>query len=278
MCLIIYSKNPSKISLDDMEQSYTSNKDGFGLMYIKDNKIITEKILPKNFDDCLKLFNKHKNNCKEIGLHWRFKTVGNINLENCHPHKVLKDQVYLMHNGPALPIPILEHGKSDTNQFIKYYFRNLILRDSNILQNKSFIKNINDFIGSDKLLILNRKSEKFTIFNSQNGYYENDCWYSNSYFKTKTIKSTIGFNSNYKINQNNCDYCSVEIKKDKFLCDTCQIDEDLYYKDYTSNNVNLIDLAQMDREQIDQFVKDKIELDDNDSLTDCIYDLIHQPY
>ena len=34
----------------------------------------------------------------------------------------------------------------------------------------------------------------------------------------------------------------------------------------------------MDREQIDQFVKDKIELDDNESLTDCIYDLIHQPY
>jgi len=278
MCLIIYSKNPSKISIDDMEQSFLSNRDGFGIMYLKDNKIITEKILPKKFDDCLKLYNKHKNNCKEMGLHWRFKTVGNINLDNCHPHKVLKDQVYLMHNGPALPIPILDHGKSDTNQFIKYYFRNLILRDSNILENKSFIKNINDFIGSDKLLVLDRKSEKFTIFNSQNGYYENDCWYSNSYFKTKKIKSTFNFNSQYTINHNTCDYCGEDTKKNEFLCESCKYEEDSYYNDYTSNNVNLIDLAQMDKEEIDQFVKDKIELDDNDSLTDCIYDLIHQPY
>ena len=61
MCLIIHSKNPLKISLDDMEESYKSNRDGFGLMYIKDHQIITEKILPKNFDDCLTLFNKHKN-------------------------------------------------------------------------------------------------------------------------------------------------------------------------------------------------------------------------
>ena len=44
MCLIIYSKNPLKISIDDMKQAYSSNKDGFGIMYLKDNKIITEKI------------------------------------------------------------------------------------------------------------------------------------------------------------------------------------------------------------------------------------------
>tara|TARA_R110001592_G_scaffold135777_1_gene352232 strand:+ start:1363 stop:2199 length:837 start_codon:yes stop_codon:yes gene_type:complete len=276
MCLIIHSKNPLKISLDDMEESYKSNRDGFGLMYIKDHQIITEKILPKNFDDCLTLFNKHKNNCKEIGLHWRFKTVGNINLDNCHPHKVLKNQVYLMHNGPSLPIPILEQGKSDTNQFIKYYFRNLVIKNSLVLQNKSFIKSINDFIGSDRLLLLDSKSEKFTIFNSQNGYFENDCWYSNSYFKKKTDLFNFGKIKKTPIPKTDeyyCDCDNVCYKNDN----PCQC----YIEDYRLNNdifdnINIYDLAEMDREEIDKIVKDKIELDDNESLTDCIYSLVNQ--
>jgi predicted glutamine amidotransferase len=275
MCLIIYSKNPSKISINDMEESYNSNKDGFGLMYIKDNKIITEKILPKNFDDCLQLFNKHKNNCKEIGLHWRFKTVGNINLDNCHPHQVLKNEVYLMHNGPSLPIPILDYGRSDTNQFIKYYFRNLIIRNTEILEDKTFIKSINDFIGSDKLLVLNRKSEKFTIFNSQNGYFENDCWYSNSYLKKSKIIEKYSFNQypTPKEDEYYCD-CDNVCYKNNNICDCYK--EEINENTELFDNINIYDLASMDLEEIEKIVKDKIELEDYKTLSDCIYNLVHQ--
>ena len=120
----------------------------------------------------------------------------------------------------------------------------------------------------DYLKLVHNKKVKWEDLNEE----EQKSW------NTFIINRALSFNSNYTINQNNCDYCGEPIKKDEVLCLSCQHDEYLYYNNYTSNNVNLIDLAEMDREEIDQFVKDKIEIDDNDSLTDCIYQLIHQPY
>ena len=292
MCLIMYSKNPLKISIDDMKQAYSSNKDGFGLMYVKNNQVIVKKILPKKFDDILNLYNLHKTQTKEIALHFRFKTQGLINHANCHPYKIFSKKengrdTFLMHNGALLPIPILNEKRSDTHQFIEYYLRNILKENLELLNNKEFIEIINDFIGSDKLLILDSETSKFTIFNQDQGYFENNTWYSNSYFKTKKIKSTIGFYSNYKIDKKNvCDYCEQPTKKDEFLCFECQLDEDNYnmgyyddYPDYYSNtnNLDLFDnipsfeqLSTMDVDELKIWVRSQIEDNKENNIVDLI--------
>ena len=58
MCIILVGK-PEHITDKILLKAYNGNKDGFGLMYSKDNKIITEKFLPKKFKSVLKCFNKH---------------------------------------------------------------------------------------------------------------------------------------------------------------------------------------------------------------------------
>ena len=51
MCLIIQTKNPSKLDLDLMECAYENNSNGFGIMFYNKGKIHTHKIVPKTFDD-----------------------------------------------------------------------------------------------------------------------------------------------------------------------------------------------------------------------------------
>ena len=279
MCLIMYSKDPKNINFDDMQQAFKSNKDGFGLMYVKNDRIIHEKILPKKFKDIKKLYNKHKNNCDEIALHFRFKTQGKINIMNTHPYKVLNHknsdrELYLMHNGPLLPIPLIENDKSDTYNFIKYYFRNILKENINLLDNKEFIESINEFIGTDKLLILDSKTKKFTIFNELEGYYENNTWYSNSYFKTKRLKKVdyqgLGlYNSNdyYSYNCRTCNICSEEIFDNEDTCYYCEQEQQQEFN-FTGKTqpLDFDDLVNMDLTDLKTWVRSNIEENTEDNI------------
>ena len=55
MCLLItQNKNSQKLSNEWLEDFYSSNSDGLGVMYAQDNELIVEKFLPKNAKDlCL---------------------------------------------------------------------------------------------------------------------------------------------------------------------------------------------------------------------------------
>ena len=81
MCIILVGK-PEDITNKILLRAYNGNKDGFGLMYSKDNKIITEKFLPKKFKSVLKCFNKHAKNTNQIALHFRFAFSSSNNLLN----------------------------------------------------------------------------------------------------------------------------------------------------------------------------------------------------
>lgn len=291
MCLIMYSKNPLKISFDDMEQAFSSNKDGFGLMYVKNDRIIFKKILPQKFDEIVNLYNIHKTQTKEIALHFRFKTQGLINHSNCHPYKILTRKehnrdTFLMHNGALLPIPILNDKKSDTHQFIEYYLRNILIDNIEYLNNKEFKELISDFIGNDKLLVLDSVFNKYTIFNQELGYFENNTWYSNSYFKTKKSKVSkkIVVNSNYNQDTFLCDYCEQQpTMNDSFLCQDCWQDEMNYQNNYYDDqdyNLNqntsyasipsFEQLSTMDYDELKIWVRSQIEDNKEDNIIDLI--------
>ena len=74
-------------------KAYNGNRDGFGLMYSKNNKSITEKFLPKKFKSVLKCFNKHAKNTNQIALHFRFATQGEKNNFNSHPFCILNKKL-----------------------------------------------------------------------------------------------------------------------------------------------------------------------------------------
>jgi hypothetical protein len=211
MCIIIVGK-PEDITDKILLKAYNGNKDGFGLMYSKNNKIITEKFLPKKFKSVLKCFNKHAKNTNQIALHFRFATTGDKNNFNSHPFCILNKKLgdnfdlYLMHNSPLLPAPILDNKKSDTYFFSRYILKPIVKNKPDLIFNESFIKSLNKIINSEtnsRVLLLNSLNNNFEFLGDWSEYknlkvsqtysiqdYENTITYSrNSNFNNYNFKS-----------------------------------------------------------------------------------------
>ena len=187
MCLIIQANKPQVITKNMMNCAYLNNDDGFGLMYANKGKVQVQKIgKPKSFKAITKVWDSYKDLDVPIGLHFRFNTNGESSKSMSHPFQVLNKEensrdVWVMHNGPQLPTPMLEDKKSDTHQFVKWILKPQLSNEPELLYNPDWQEMLADMIGSDKLLFLDSKTEEFTIINEQEGKTTDDMWLSNSY-------------------------------------------------------------------------------------------------
>ena len=269
MCLIIKATNPKTVSQSDLKEAYTTNSDGFGIMFVDNNKIVSDKIKPNNFDQVKQLFNKYKNINKPIGIHFRFCTNGLTNIENAHPFKITKN-IYLMHNGPKLPIPIIDNNMSDTHQFIKYYLKPILLNKPALIYDNKFQENLAEFIGNDKILFLDSEQNKFVIINEQEGNYKNDNWYSNTYWKKTNLINYHNYFSHNDYGNYKNSYLNEEEEEFEFNQDQ-QFD-----KIKSINSVQDIVDNKLDIDDLEILVRDKIENNQEEELAQFIHDLIYQ--
>jgi hypothetical protein len=209
MCIILVGK-PEHITDKILLRAYNGNKDGFGLMYSKDNKIITEKFLPKKFKSVLKCFNKHAKNTNQIALHFRFATQGEKNNFNSHPFCILNKKLgdnfdlFLMHNSPLLPAPILDNKKSDTYFFSRYILKPIIKNKPDLIFNESFIKSLNKIINcetSSRVLLLNSFNNEFEFLGDWVNF--ENLKVSQTYSIQEYEKSTITYSRNSNFNDYN---------------------------------------------------------------------------
>ena len=201
MCLIIKTDNPSQLNKGLLETAYENNPDGFGLMFCNQGKLHTHKIVPKNFKDIEKLWDKYKNIDSDMGIHFRFNTNGDTNRAMSHPFIVLSKakgddrDMWVMHNGPQLPTPMIDSNKSDTHQFVKWVLRPQLSANPKLLYNAEWQEMIEELIGTDKLLFLDGKTKEFVIYNESEGKnMDNVGWLSNTY---SIQPSTYGVRDKY---------------------------------------------------------------------------------
>jgi len=168
MCIIIQGK-PKDIKKSILKNAYRNNPHGFGLTYLFENKVIQEKIYPQSFKDIKRLFNKHKNKTDNIGLHFRYCTVGKKTAYNSHPYNVLnkehKYQMAFMHNSPELPHVAENENRSDSYFFVKQFFAPIINRDISLIKNDDFLKTLEEIINlkcDSRVLILDNFKKEFT--------------------------------------------------------------------------------------------------------------------
>jgi len=226
MCLIIKSDNASELKQNLLTSAYHNNSDGFGGMFLADGKIQTFKHLPKTEADVISLWDKYKDMKIPMGLHFRFTTNGGTNRSNCHPFEVLNMKqhnrsIWVMHNGPQLPTPMIDVDKSDTHQYVKWILRPMLAHNPELLYNSDWRDMIEESIGSDKLLFLDGSNGKFTIINEDHGETMDTMWLSNTYsiqrgmgsdydVKTDTIstqpKAITSYNQGWFRGYNGLDY------------------------------------------------------------------------
>lgn len=183
MCLIIYKPASIRITKELADDVFTKNKDGFGLIYhdaeaktVNSFKILGTK---EQIWEALQPFMD-----KELLMHWRMQTHGDIDLENCHPYELIPDgplPSYMMHNGILSTGNAADKTKSDTWHYIRDYLRPIVQANPEVLHTPAFQALVKNHIGnSNKFAIMDGRGE-VVIINREAGIEFEGMWFSNTY-------------------------------------------------------------------------------------------------
>lgn len=177
MCIAIYKPEGTTISKATLERCFNANPDGAGFMYV-DNKELHMHKGYFTFNEFYKNYKQHAN--KQAVIHFRIKTHGSINVDNCHPFLINKS-IGFVHNGIISGFG--QNDMSDTRHFNEEIIKPLVAKWGNLSLFQPAIKSlIESRIGYSKLIFLDRHGNH-DIFNENKGIWENDVWYSNSSYQ-----------------------------------------------------------------------------------------------
>ncbi len=185
MCLLMKVSKESKFSDAFLRSVYVRNSDGIGVMWAEDGKLHYRKLLPKTVTEAINFFREHGEG-KDCCVHWRMKTHGHINYENCHPYPVFgfdeqhPHPMLLMHNGVLSGGNSKDITKSDTWHFIRDTLRPLLQDYPNVVFNEKFVELLGKHIGNNRFAIMDHTGRCAIINRSQGVEYEGS-WLSNTY-------------------------------------------------------------------------------------------------
>ena len=257
MCLIIVANDIKSLSYKDLETAYSRNSNGFGVMYLnKNNEFISDKFVPKNFNEVKNFFNVHKAQTNKIIIHFRFTTEGATNKKNCHPfisYKSDERMIGMMHNGPRLPIPLINKKCSDTWHFNEYYLKTVFRNNPNVILNSDFQSELANHIDNDKMVFLDSKTQKIIIINEHHGNYKGANWFSNDYWNIPKISYRADADINYgslnyygghlleRSNAVQFDFLSDEEIKNSTVNNLYDFVDDCYYSEDLTPIYNLVE-------------------------------------
>lgn len=182
MCLLITGKSAALRSalLDThglIADIYSSNPDGLGIMYATSKGLKVSKILPKTAAEAAEFVARLPQDDRELAMHWRWRTHGNINMEQCHPYAIKPGEIALMHNGVLATGNKKDTTKSDTWHFIEDWLKGAA---TDTLHDPSFVKMLGEFIGDNRFAIMSGDG-RLTVVNRDQGVEHDGLWFSNTY-------------------------------------------------------------------------------------------------
>lgn len=178
MCILINHPANTNFSDELLADFHDFNSDGFGAMYAEAGKLVVVKTLgtPQQIEAIYKKELAHR----DCIIHYRMKTHGNIDLDNCHPYRI-NDDVWMAHNGIlAMGNPILK-AKSDTWHFIEFILRPALNADPDLLFDQDYQEYMASMIGASNKFAFMHSSGQSVIINEQAGVKHQGAWLSNTY-------------------------------------------------------------------------------------------------
>lgn len=191
MCLLL--KQPAGHVFTEVELAdfYSYNPDGIGVMWATDNTINVVKLVPKNLQDIIEFYKENAAG-KECSIHFRWRTHGDTDLENCHPYQVFGEDdgypLFLMHNGVLHTGNAWDTTKSDTWHFIENIIKPALKSDPTQFMSEWFQTLIEGFIGDNNKFVMMDAYGNTVTFNEASGVVVGEVWYSNTYAWTAPMK------------------------------------------------------------------------------------------
>jgi len=196
MCLLVTQQYDSpSITTDWITDFSSSNPHGIGVMYAQDGELVIEKLLFKSQAQLQQFFTDHIDG-RDCAFHFRMKTHGNIDLENCHPYEVLTKEehgidLWMMHNGILHTGNQADTTKSDTWHYIRDYIRPLLKGNPDLAFSPVFLELIGDHISNNRFVFMDNTG-RVSVVNEDQGVYWGGRWMSNTY----AWSAPVGANKN----------------------------------------------------------------------------------
>jgi hypothetical protein len=165
MCLIIHAEPRFDISQDLMDDFSAKNDDGFGVMWIENNRINAEKFGPTEMDKLWPTYQRLKNT--DHFIHLRMRTHGDTNAAMAHPY-YCGYGIWLMHNGILNDVQGADKSKSDTWYFIQDILNPLFKSAANpheFMRSKAFATLLQKFLGHGNRVVMGDRGG-WVLFNT----------------------------------------------------------------------------------------------------------------
>lgn len=115
MCLIIEQPAGNSLTRAEVDDIYSRNRDGFGVVWIEGSTVKTWKAVPRDAADAWRMYQPVAG--LHCVLHWRMATHGPIVDEMAHPFDVVDGQLAIVHNGVLSQFG--SATESDTAEFVR---------------------------------------------------------------------------------------------------------------------------------------------------------------
>lgn len=191
MCIAIYKPANKTITKASLHQCFKSNPDGAGFMYVENKELKMQKGF-FTFQEFWEAYEPHQE--KQAAIHFRIKTHGLIDTDNCHPF-MINSGLGFIHNGVISGFGL--GNQSDTNHFNETIFKPLVRKYGNSIVTNPAIKTlVESKIGYSKFVVLDRHGN-FELFNETKGIWDDEVWYSNSSYKPAPVQPMLPFKQPY---------------------------------------------------------------------------------
>lgn len=194
MCLIIVTREPTKVSEEILDSALLRNQDGIGAMwYGEDGKLVVRKwLVVKKFDEWFQEYLETARLAEAAGseyaIHLRMATHGVVSEEMCHPYPLETPEgtSQMMHNGV-----LSEYGLSKEHSDSWHFARALekVFRENpeyapGALYDEEYMQQIGNSAGASNKLVFaypEHPEKCFSIANKAFGVHYEGHWFSNTY-------------------------------------------------------------------------------------------------
>lgn len=179
MCVAVFKPKNAIIDRDRLQACFENNSDGAGFMYTDGGRLHVRKGF-FTFDEFMAAYEPHQR--KKVVLHFRIRTHGATNAENCHPYQIDGNMAFV-HNGVIGKVDdSSDKTKSDTWHFNEQFIKPMHQMSHKFIRNQAIYNLVKEYIGYSKLVFMSNRGD-VTIVNERMGEWADGVWYSNGSYR-----------------------------------------------------------------------------------------------
>lgn len=184
MCVIVRQPVGLSLNRNEVEDMFTTNPDGLGIMWAENGHVAVAKALPDNEAHAWEFYHKHCGQAdREYLIHFRLATHGNITMANCHPIRVT-GEIGLMHNGIMRCVEEdKKNDRSDTRVFAEDYLAPILKKNPGLMDEPALVEMMEHFVGGANIVALMRNDGQVVMLNGDLGEHYKGMWVSNKYWE-----------------------------------------------------------------------------------------------